>query len=186
MSCLTAVEHPTSIAPLHTLQSFGRRLGIEPGHPHHICSYRVPHIFCDSLCWFGCRESGRIRHVEIRLLWLQKRLAENEIVLQKQRGCDKPADPSSWTVRERSPRCFSMTSKAWRNCAEMVNWKMKTCRNGRGKLLGTLGTKCLRMWRRATFSPKKDHVEMYVLPQACGRRDRRTRSHHLQIRLRAL
>ena len=31
-------------------------------------------------------------------------------------------------------------------------WKMISCHNGRGNLLVTLGTRCLKMWKLATFS----------------------------------
>ena len=46
VSCLViTVVHPTSIAHLHTLQSFGHRLAIETSHPHHIDSYHVSTCF---------------------------------------------------------------------------------------------------------------------------------------------
>ena len=55
VSCLViTVVHPTSIAHLHTLQSFGHRLAIETSHPHHIDTYHVSTCFVtrDLHCLF--------------------------------------------------------------------------------------------------------------------------------------
>ena len=52
-----------------------------------------------------------------------------------------------------SPMCDSMHPRVWQRCAEIVNKKMHTCHNGRGKLLGNLGTKSISC-RRARISSK--------------------------------